>query len=173
VRILLLLPYSYSLKESFIEGFEANGCIVSTYDYRIDTKELENRIHTHIRKFPYKIRAKWYGHYVSKINKNHLKVFQEESPDLVLDYNSEMLFPETVLEIKKTAKVIFLSKIVLDYYTQRNVYYLPTLAKAETIYFHNTAWVNSLQILGLKKRIPIYILVLLYSVNIMSLMWRW
>jgi len=145
---LLLIPKLYTISKTFIKGLERNNCDVFHYDYREDTKGFEEKIHTHIRKFPHKIRSKWYRIYVSKINKRHLELFHKYQPDIVLVYNSEMLLPETVVEMKRSAKVCFFMGDS-PFYTPTNDFYLQCLMKADCILCPDSFWVEQLKGIGL------------------------
>jgi len=148
MKVLLLCPKFYTLAETLKQGFIANNCAIEHYDYREDTKSIEDKIHTHIRKLPLKIRSKWYRIYVTKITKRHLEVFHKQRPDLVLVYNSEMLLPDTVEEMKKSAKVCFFLGDS-PFYTPTNDFFMSCLMKADHIFCADTGIQEQLKITGL------------------------
>jgi len=150
MRILLLFPKVYTLANTFKLGLEKNNCDYKHYDYREDTKKTQERIHTHIRKFPLKIRSKWYAYYVSKINERHIEIFNEYQPNVVLIYNSEMLLPETIVAMKRSAKVCFFLGDS-PFYTPMNDFFLPCLMVADYIFCPDSFIVKQLKGIGLPE----------------------
>lgn len=150
IRVLLFFPEMYTLSGSFKQGFKSNDCEVLQYDYEAYVSPALGKMHSHIGKAPYKIRSAWYKYYVVKINQLQLEEVQIYKPDLVLVYNSGMLLPETVSQMKKKSKVCFFLGDS-PFYTPTNDFFLPSLMQADGIFCSDSYWVKQLKGLGLRQ----------------------
>jgi hypothetical protein len=150
MKVLLLYPKIYTLAETFKLGFIQNNCEVYHYDYRDNTNLFKEKIHTHIRKLPYKVRSRWYNYYANAINQRHIEVFKDYCPDLVIIYNSEMLLPETIVFFQKKAKVVFFLGDS-PFYTPVNDNFFSCLTKADIILCADTGIIEQLKIIGLNQ----------------------
>jgi hypothetical protein len=147
---LLFCPPKYSLYEVFTGILseiceEVTGINVMSY-----VKKYEIKINTQIFRLPYSIRNKWVENYQQKINNELLLEFKRLNPDLVFIYNSEMLLPGTVLEIKKSAKVIFFLGDS-PFYTNTNNYFLTILNLGDLVLAADTFWLQQIQTVGIKN----------------------
>lgn len=140
----------YTLADTFIQGFEENGCEVYHYNYLEDVISINQRIHGHIGKLPYRIRSKWYKYYVGKVNEKHLDHFRCYDPDIVLVYNSELLLPETVKIMKRSAKVCFFMGDS-PFYTPQNDFFFPCLMQADHIFCPDSYWEKQLRGMGISN----------------------
>jgi len=150
MRALILAPQSFTLAGSFEYGFFHNNWETRIFDYRSEIRNYEDRIHSHINKFPFKIRSGWYNYFVAKVNSYHKKTFSEYKPDLVLVYNSELLLPETVRFMRQTSKVCFFLGDS-PFYTPQNEHYLPLLSQADLILSPDSYWEQQLKGIGLDQ----------------------
>ncbi|MEI6854129.1 MAG: glycosyltransferase [Bacteroidota bacterium] len=149
-RGMLLCPPKYSLYNVFtgILGeicSEVSGVNVMSY-----VKPYEVKINTQIFRLPYSIRNKWIEYFQQKINNEFLMEFRRLSPDLVFIYNSEMLLPSTVLQIKKTAKVIFFLGDS-PFFTNTNNYFLTILNLGDLVLAADSFWLQQIQTVGIKN----------------------
>jgi hypothetical protein len=112
--------------------------------------DFEIRINTQIFRLPYSIRNKWTYYYQNKINNAFLNQFRLHSPDLVFVYNNEMLLPETVAEMKKTARVVFFLGDS-PYYTPTNDYFLALLNMADLVLVPDSFWMEQMRTIGIKN----------------------
>ncbi len=151
MKILLLIPSSYTLYKTIDNGFSRLGFTVYHHDYRNFITRWQNQINTQIFRLPYRYREKWETYFLPRINQKHREIFDRENPDIVFIYNNEMLLPETIEYFKKNrAKIIF---IMGDspYYTPTNRYYMSLLFLADLIISPDSFWADQLKLLGIKN----------------------
>lgn len=107
MKALLFVPQEYSLAEMLLEGFELNGWNASIVDYKKIIPRRINRFYEKTLSLPKKITKHWNKKYFNRINKAYVEYFEREKPDLVLIYNNQFFFPETIDKIKKHSKIVF------------------------------------------------------------------
>lgn len=141
---------NYSLFNSFIEILENLADEVRGFDIRDMIKAREQKIHSQIYRFPFKIRKFWEKYFLLKTNKIILQEVNSFNPDIVFIYNSEFLLPETCEKIKKNSKLIFFMGDS-PFFTHTNHFYLPCLFYADLILSPDTFWISQLNTLGLRQ----------------------
>ncbi len=149
-KALLLGIRKYSLFNSLLDILKNLADETKGFDVRETIKVIDQNLHTQIYRFPYKIRSYWENYFLTKINKNIINEVFKYKPDLILIYNSEFLLPNTCIEIKKKAKLIFFMGDS-PFFTHTNNYYLPCLEYADLILSSDSFWLSQLNTIGLKK----------------------
>jgi len=141
----------YTLDKTIKLGFERLGDVVLHHDFRFFIKNWQSTINTQIFRMPNKMREKWEEYYFPKINKKHIKVFDEYKPDVVFIYNNEALLPATITYFKRNnAKIIFFLGDS-PYYTPTNKYYMHILSQADLIISPDSFWAEQLKLLGIQN----------------------
>ena len=147
---MLLCTEKYSLFNSFIDLLGEMSQETRGFDIRNHIKTVDLRINTQMYRLPFKIRNKWEKHLLGKVNHILLAEIRDYRPDLVLVYNSEYLLPETCVEIKKNARLVFFMGDS-PFYTPLNNYYLACLSHADLILSPDSFWNEQLNTIGLKQ----------------------
>jgi len=149
-KCLLILSGSYSIKNSAIKGFMLNNWSVKSVDYRSFANPLLNYLVKNFESLPNRLKKLWKTPYTTKINKEYLRIFKLENPDLVFIYNNQYLLPETLEIIRKESKIVF---ILGDHplYTPTNPYNLHLLKYADYIICPDTFWLEQIKIVGINN----------------------
>ena len=108
MKALLLIPRVYSLAEMLQDGFQGNGWEVKVIDYKNVVPHSVNRFYEKTSGLPKVLTKHWKTKYYNLINKRYLEFFYSEKPDIVVIYNNQYVYPETISKFKKQAKVVFL-----------------------------------------------------------------
>lgn len=150
MRCLIFCSGSYSIKNSVSAGFEANGFRVQAIHYQEFFPAVINRLLSLFSFLPTKVRQIWEVPYSKKVNSLYLKKFNDFDPGIVFIYNNQLLMPQTVVEFKKHARIVF---TLGDHplYTPTNKYNLVILFHADYIFCPDTQWVNQLRSMGIKN----------------------
>lgn len=111
---------------------------------------LSLHVNAQLFRMPYYLRNRWEKYFLNKANAILLDELKRYNPDLVLVYNSEYLLPDTCLEIRKKASLVF---YMADspFYTLVNDYYLSCLSHASLILSPDSFWMKQMNILGLRN----------------------
>ncbi|MDY0279179.1 MAG: glycosyltransferase [Salinivirgaceae bacterium] len=151
MEIVLLIPSSLSIAETFKNGFTELGHKVQLFDFKNDVKDLFSKVNGQIFRFPYFIKRRWYDYYFDLINQSYINFINANHADLYLIYNSQMLTP-AVVELMKT-KGSRIAVIMGDspYYTKTNKHYLNLLFEADQIFVPDSYWIEQLSMLGIDK----------------------
>lgn len=149
-KAFLLCPPKYSLHNIFKHMLCKICDEVICLNYRDYVSRAELKINTQIFRFPYSIREKWQLYYQKKINESLLVEQRNHNPDIVFVYNNEMLLPATMLQFKKTAKVIFFLGDS-PFFTPTNNYFLTLLCMGDLVLAPDSFWVNHMKMLGIKN----------------------
>jgi hypothetical protein len=147
---LLLCTKKYSLYNLFIEVLNELSSKVYGFDIREKIDPLWLKIHPQMIRFPFRIRNSWDKILLAKTNSRLLSEISKYKPELVFVYNSEFLLPETCVEIKRKAKLIFFMGDS-PFYTPQNPYYLTCLTYADLILSPDTFWISQLNTMGIHK----------------------
>lgn len=108
MKTLLFVPRVYSLAEILKDGFVANGWEAKIVDYQNVLPHWRNRFYERTVGLPNTFTKYWKPGYFKAINQSYLDLVGNENPDLILIYNNQFFFPETIERIKKKCKVAFL-----------------------------------------------------------------
>jgi hypothetical protein len=109
MKALIFIPQVYSLAEMLHHGFESNGVEALSVDYMNLIPHSINWFYEKTSGLPDKITSFWKPSYFNLINKKYLELVENEKPDLILIYNNQFFFPETLERIKKkNCKITFL-----------------------------------------------------------------
>jgi spore maturation protein CgeB len=149
-KAFLLSPPKYSLHNTFKLMLSKICDEVIILNHRDYVSKSELKINSQIFRFPNSIREKWQSYYQQKINDCLLLEFSKHNPDIVFVYNNEMLLPDTLLQFKKTAKVIFFLGDS-PFYTPTNNYFLTLLYMGDLVLAPDSFWVNHMKMLGIKN----------------------
>jgi spore maturation protein CgeB len=156
LKVLLLIPDSYTYDKTLIYGFRKLGHDVVKYDFRSEIGKYAKSFNTQSFRLPFRFRSKWQKHYITKIDVLQRQNFDREKPDIVFVYNSEMLLPETLSYFKsKGAKLIMLLGDS-PYYTPINPFFLQLLPMVDLIVSPDSMWINQLFLLGIKHTTQAY-----------------
>lgn len=151
MKVLLLSPSDYTLDKTIKIGFERLGFEVYHHNFRKYLKNWQQKVNTQIFRLPFKYRDKWEQYYLPLINKKHIEIFNQQKPDVVFIYNSEMLLPDTVKYFKtQKAKIIFLLGDS-PYFTPMNRFYMHLFFLADLIISPDSFWAEQLKLIGLKN----------------------
>lgn len=155
MKTLLLFPSIYTLGTTFSSGLKNLGFEVSEFDYRSKVKSWKNTINTQMYRLPFNIRSKWNNSYMGAINKVQIENYNKVYPDIVVIYNNEMLFPETVKYFSKRSKIIF---YLGDnpFYTPTNDYFLDLLFMSDLIISPDSFWKQQLELMGINNCVTEY-----------------
>lgn len=107
MKVLLFVPQFYSLAEMLKDGFEANGWEAQIVDYVNLLPHWQNRLYERTAGLPNRVTKYWKPEYFRAINKRYLELVNSEKPELILIYNNQYFFPETIAKIKEKCKVVF------------------------------------------------------------------
>ena len=97
----------YSLAEMLKDGFEANGWEVKIVDYKEMLPKYFSNCYERTVGLPNRITKYWKPRYYRKINKKYLDYIDIEKPDMVLIYNNQFFYPDTIKKIKENSRVVF------------------------------------------------------------------
>jgi hypothetical protein len=107
MKVILFTPRMYSLTEMLKDGFEANGWEVKIADYRDMLPKCYSDFYERTVGLPNRLTKYWKPKYYSEINKKYLDYFNIENPDMVLIYNNQFFFPETLKKMRRNCKIVF------------------------------------------------------------------
>jgi hypothetical protein len=108
MKALLFVPEVYSLAEMLSDGFHDNGWEAKVIDYKTVISHRINKLYEKTSGLPRKLTKYWKAQYYKLINKRYQEIFNEEKPEIVLIYNNQFIYPETISQFKRRAKVVFL-----------------------------------------------------------------
>jgi hypothetical protein len=108
MKVLLFIPQIYSLSEMLQEGFEANGWTSIIADYQKMITHNVNRFYEKTSGLPNRMTKYWKQVYFNLINKKYIEYCEQEKPDLLLIYNNQFFFPDTINKLKKYSKIAFI-----------------------------------------------------------------
>lgn len=150
MKILIFSPYYYSLKDSFVKGFIQNDCEVLASSYQDQNSKLTNYIDVKTAGIPYKLRRYWESNLFSKVQKKYLDLCNQFKPQLILIYNNEHFFPETLEELKKKSKIAF---VLGDnpLMSKTDIYNLTILNYADYVICPDSYWKQQLENMGIKN----------------------
>lgn len=110
MRILLLMPESYTLLNTISFSLKKMGHQVEHLNYLSFFSNYQNRMITKTIGLPFKVRKllKFHDYYRDRINRMYLQKIYDFRSDLVLVYNDQYLNYQTAKEIKKLSKLAFI-----------------------------------------------------------------
>lgn len=150
MKALLLFPKNYTLKDIFEIGFEENGWDTVSCDFNSFFSSGQKKRQSYLLRLPFKFKRKYLNKINSYVNKRYVEVFNAEKPDLVLVYNEQKLFSETVSYFKKKSKVaFFLGDNPL--FIKNRPDNLSAIIEADHIFAPDSFWIEQLQVLGINK----------------------
>jgi hypothetical protein len=107
MKALLFIPQVYSLAEMLADGFHENGWEAKVIDYKSVMPYHLNRFYEKTSGVPGRLAKFCKAAYFKSVNKRYIEIFNEELPDMVMIYNHQFVFPETICQFKKKAKLVF------------------------------------------------------------------
>ncbi|MBN2666413.1 MAG: hypothetical protein JXR67_07870, partial [Bacteroidales bacterium] len=122
-KSLILCPSRISLNRIFTSVLANLSDEVTTFDVSSEIGQRRLTVNTGMRRFPYGIRNRWDSYFLRLANEHIINKISVLKPGLVLVYNSEFLLPETCINIRKTAKLVFFLGDS-PFYTPQNDYYV-------------------------------------------------
>ena len=156
MKALLFIPGVYSLAEMLQDGFEANSWGTQIMDYQILVSHLTNRFYERTAGLPDRITKYWTPQYFKLINKKYFEVCLSEKPDIIVIYNNQFFFPETIEKLKKHSRIVF---ILGDnpLWSKTFDYNLAILKYADLILSPDSYWQHELTSIGIPNVICDYI----------------
>lgn len=107
MKALLFVPKVYSIAAMLQAGFEANGWEAKNVDYKDLLPHKYNRFFERTAGLPNKITKYWKPKYFDLINKKYLEYCEKEKSDIILIYNNQYFYPETIQKLKNQSKIVF------------------------------------------------------------------
>lgn len=107
MKALLFVPKIYSIAEMLKCGFKENGCEAKIVDILDIMPRILNNIYVKTAGLPDKIVGKWKRNYYSKLNNNYILEYKKYEPDIVLIYNNQFVYPDTLKFFKRNSKIAF------------------------------------------------------------------
>ena len=107
MKVILFVPKMYSLSELLKVGFESNGWVVKIADYKDMVPNIVSAFYDRTVGLPNKISKYWKPKYYKEINKRYIDFVGVENPDMILIYNNQFFFPETLNIIRQNCKIVF------------------------------------------------------------------
>ncbi|TNE54867.1 MAG: hypothetical protein EP344_13965 [Bacteroidetes bacterium] len=150
MKCLFLAPLRYPFIQSIISGLEEAGVELRSVDYQDFFSARTNRWYNNYSALPRKIRNLWEEPYIRKTNAEYLRIFREYKPDLVFIYNNQLVAPDLLAEIGKTARIAFMLGDN-PLYTPTSIYNLHILFNADYVISPDTMWRDQLTQLGVKQ----------------------
>lgn len=110
MKILTIIPESYTLQRTLMHSFEQLTHEVINLDYRTFFRPYQNRVITKTIGLPNTIkkRIKIHEFYRATINQKYLENIYKYQPDLIVVYNDQYLTFETSKEIRNLCKLSFI-----------------------------------------------------------------
>ncbi len=107
MKALIFAPKKYSISSLLIIGFEKNGWNSEIVDIDSITQAFYSFLYNKTIGLPKFITGKFHKFYYKKINSRYLKIVSSQKPELIVIYNNQFFFPETIKQIKQTCKIVF------------------------------------------------------------------
>ena len=149
-RSMLLCINKYSLYNALLGVLDSISDETRGFDVRTRIPHRLLRIHAQMFRFPNRVRSRWEGYFLNRVNQELIREVDIYDPGLVMVYNSEFLLPETCLYIRKKAKLVFFMGDS-PFYTPINNFYLASLACGDLILAPDTFWQQQLHTIGLRQ----------------------
>ncbi|MCZ7604188.1 MAG: glycosyltransferase [Melioribacteraceae bacterium] len=149
-KVLLILPYYYSLKDSLRSGFAAHNYNVASTSFYDQNNSLINKIDIKTTGFPFKFRKYWNDWLIGSTQQKYLNLNDSFKPDIVVIYNNEHVSPATIEKFRKKSKIVF---ILGDHplMSKTDPYNLLILEQADCIVCPDSYWKDELELLGIKN----------------------
>ena len=142
MKIVLLIPDSYTLKSTLENAFINLGHQVITVNYWGFFSPLNNKIFNKTIGLPMRFKRHHFDYYMNKINQEYLRIIHDVNPDLVLIYNDQYLNLHVAKEIKKISKLIFYLGDNPFYLQYRPQYMAPVFYEADYIFSPDSYWLE-------------------------------
>jgi len=149
-KTLLLCAEKYSLFNSFTKILNEISDETKGFDIRKKLNHFVLQSQSQMFRFPHKIRDRWENIVLGTANSEIITEIKTYKPGLVFVYNSEYLIPETCVEIKKNARLVFFMGDS-PFFTPMNPYYLSCLTYADLVLCPDTFWISQMSMLGIKN----------------------
>lgn len=156
MKVILFVPEIYSLCEMLQDGFEANGGTVIIADYQKLINHRVNRFYEKTSGLPKRITKYWKQAYFKLINKEYIEFCNREKPDLVVIYNNQFFYSETIEKLKRDSKIVF---ILGDnpLWSKTFDYNLTILKSADLVICPDSHWQFELSMVGIPNIVCDYI----------------
>lgn len=148
MKCLLLAPGRYPFVRSISMGMEALGIEVRAVDHEDLFSARTNKLYNGSTALPRRVRNLWEKPYIQRTNAHYHRIFEEFRPELVFIYNDQLIQPDTLRRMKRSARVgFFLGDNPL--YTPTNIHNLEILFDADHIITPDSFWREQLMRMGL------------------------
>lgn len=156
MKVLLFLPYYYSLKSSLMRGFEENNCEVFSSSFDELHQKFVRDINIKTVGLPLRYRKYWDKWLIDSSQEKYLALYEKFKPEIIIIYNNEHFQPKTIEKLKKHSKIIFLlgDNPLLSKTDLNN---LTILEEADYIVCPDSYWKEQLELIGIKNIVTDYI----------------
>lgn len=150
MKVMLLMPRTYSLLRTISKGFSDNGIETIEVDYEDFFNPHVNNLINRLESLPNKIKNKWKHYYIKSLNREYSRLFDLHQPGIVFIYNNQLILPETIRYFRERSKIVFfLGDNPL--YTPTSEYNLPILYHADYVMSPDTFWIRQLESIGIRN----------------------
>lgn len=150
MKVILFSGDTFSFTQTIVAVLKKQGHETAVFGIEKNMIPWKNKLFIKLSGLPNKIRNIWEPGFLKSVNTMYLEIFYRENPDIVLIYNDQMLFPESIREMKKKAKVGFYLGDSPFFITGRD-YNVATIMEGDYIFSPDTYWIEQLKILGCKN----------------------
>lgn len=156
MRALLFFPQAYSITDMLKDGFDGNGWEAIVADYQCLLSHRFNRLYEKTAGLPNRLTKYWKPAYYNLINEKYLELFTYIKPQVVVIYNNQYFFPETIEKIEKYSKIVFILGDNPLWSTTFD-YNLAILKTADLVISADSHWQYELSSIGIPNVICDYI----------------
>lgn len=150
MKTLVFITKGYSVGYTLKEGFEKAGWEAEILDLTSFFSQIENNLFHKLSGLPRLFQRNWYAGFIRRINENYISYIKQRKPELIVIYNHQFFFPESLYEIKKISKIVFYlgdSPLLSQTYD----FNLKILEYGDYIISPDSYWVEQLKIIGIKN----------------------
>lgn len=150
MKVLLLCSGKSSISNILKQALSHISNDVDIINYLDFLPQISHRILDKSGKMPGIIEKRMRNYYLHQIQLKYIQVFNTKKPDLILIYNDQMLWPETLDKIMKDTKVgIYLADSPL--FLQKRAHIIGLIRRADVVFAPDTYWLEQCKMLGVKK----------------------
>lgn len=150
-KVILFVPKAYSLAQVLLDGFEELNCDVKVIDYEDYFHRRVNRFYNKTKNLPKKLNFGFSDYYIEKVNILSKKIVASEKPDIIVIYNDQYLYPETIKHLKDNFCPVI--NILGDnpFYTFGRVFNIAAMMEMSFVLAPDSYWIKQLKMIGVKN----------------------
>jgi hypothetical protein len=151
MKVLLFTGGGDSYSTCFEDAFIENSVETRIINYMRFLPMVFHKTDVRVGVFPHVIRNHYRNYYLEKIQVKYRNEIENESPDLILVYNDQMLTRQTAQWIRE--RRIKLAVFLADsaFFLHRRIHIMGLLQYADHIFAPDTFWLHQLNLLGHKN----------------------